>query len=68
MNCKCKVEWELKWTKHCVLGAAGIENVHANYNKIIFTTNDTKLYVPVLTLLAKGNQKLSKLLSKGFEK
>ena len=28
----------------------------------------TKLYVPVLTLSAKDNQKLSKLLRKGFER
>ena len=29
---------------------------------------DTKVYVPVVTLLAKVNQKLSKLLRKGFER
>ena len=28
---------------------------------------DTKLYVPVLTLSVKDNQKLSKLLGKGFK-
>ena len=28
---------------------------------------DTKLYVTVVTLSSKDNQKLSKLLSKGFE-
>ena len=39
----------------------------ANSNNIIFTIKDTKLYVPVVTLSAKGNQKLSNLLSKGFE-
>ena len=36
-----------------------------NANKIIFTIKD--LYVPVVTLSARYNQKLSKLLSKGFE-
>ena len=40
----------------------------ANANIIIFTTKDTKLYVPVVTLLARENQKLSKLLSKGSER
>ena len=30
--------------------------------------NDTKLYVPTVTLLEKDNQELSKLLSKGFER
>ena len=29
---------------------------------------DTKVYVPVVTLSAKGNQKLSKLFSKWFER
>ena len=31
-----------------------------NANNIIFTIKDTKLYVPVLTLSAKDNQKLEK--------
>ena len=34
----------------------------------LFLLSKTKLYVPVDTLLAKGNQKLLKLLSKRFEK
>ena len=35
---------------------------------IIFTIKDTKLYVFVVTLSPKSSQKLSKLLSKGFER
>ena len=34
----------------------------------IFTIKDTKLYVPVETLSARDNQKLAKILSKGFER
>ena len=34
----------------------------------LFLLSKTKLYVPVDTLLAKGNQKLLKLLSKRFER
>ena len=34
----------------------------------IFTIKDTRLYVPVVTLSARGNQKLSKFLSKVFER
>ena len=37
-------------------------------DSIIFTVKDTKLYVPVVTLSAREYQKLSKLLSKGFER
>ena len=33
-----------------------------------FTITDTKLYVPVVMLSAKGNEKVSKLLSKGYER
>ena len=67
----CKVELKLKWTKHWVLSVAGNENYINNNddaNNIIFTIKDTKLYVPVVTLSARDNQKLSKLLSKGFER
>ena len=42
--------------------SAAVENDNANFNKIIFTMKDTKLYVPVVTLTAKAN------LSKRFEK
>ena len=34
----------------------------------MFTIKDTKLYAPVVTLSARDNRKLSKLLSKGFER
>ena len=56
-----------KSTIHCVLTIAGADNDNANSNSIIFTIEDTKLHVPEIALSAKGNQKLSKLLSKGFK-
>ena len=64
----CKVELKLTWTKYCVLSADGNDIDNANSNNIIFTIKDTKLYVPVVTLSTRDNQKLSKLLSKGFER
>ena len=64
----CKVELKYKWTKYYVLSAAGNDNTNVNPNSIIFTMRSTKLYVPVVTLPASDNQKLSKLLSKGFER
>ena len=63
-----KVELKLKWTKYCILSANGNDNDNANANNIIFTINYTKLYVPVVTLSSRDNQKSSKLLSKGFER
>ena len=65
---RCKVELKLKLKKDCFFSAAGADNDNVNTNNIIFTIKDTKLYVPVVTLSAKTNQKLSKLLSKGFER
>ena len=50
------------------MSAAGNYNTNANPNDIAFTIKDTKLSVPVVTLPARDNQKLSKLLSKGFER
>ena len=37
-------------------------------NNIIFTIKDAEVYVPVVTLSARDNQKLLKFLSKGFER
>ena len=54
----CKIELKLKWTKYCVFTAN--ENDNGNTDNIIFTIKETKLYVPVVTLSAKNNQKLSK--------
>ena len=63
-----KIELKLKWTKYCVLSVADKDNTNANSNNIIFTIKDTKLYHPAVTLSAKDNQKLSKLLNKGSER
>ena len=64
-----KIELKLKWTKYYVLPTSGNDNDNDNNaNDIIFTIKDTKLYVPVVTLSARDNQELSKLLSKGFER
>ena len=64
-----KVELKLKCTIYCVLSVACVDNINnINSDNIIFTIKDTKWYVPVVTLSARENQKLSRLLSKGFER
>ena len=66
----CKAELKISWTKYCVFSANGNDNVNDNdnANNIIFNISDTELYVPIVTLYARDNQKLSKLLSKGSER
>ena len=65
-----RAELKLRWTRYCILSASGNKNninEDANVNNIIFTNKNKKIYVPVVTLSARDNQKLSKRLSKGFE-
>ena len=65
----CKAELKLKWTKFCLLAMVGANNVDdANSNIVIFTIKHTKFYVSLVTLSAKNNQNLLKLLSQKFEK
>ena len=64
----CKVEPKLRWKKHCVLALAGVENDGADSNNIILFIEDTKLFVPLVTLSTKDNQKLSKPLTNWFER
>ena len=64
----CKVELKFKRTNYCVLASNGNDNDDANSNYIIFTIKGTKLYVHVVNLSAKDNQKLTKLLTKEFER
>ena len=64
----CKSELKLKFAKHCVLSACGNDNEDVTSNNIIFNIKDTKLHLPAVTLSAKDNQKLSKLLGKTFKR
>ena len=64
-----KVELKLKWTKYCVLSAAGNDNDNDNNNakSIIFTIKDTKLYFSVVTLSERDKQKYQKFLANNLE-
>ena len=62
-----KVELKLQQKKVCILFVNGYDNEDANSNNIIFTIEDAKLYVPVVTLLAKDNKNYQKLLAKDLK-
>ena len=69
----CKVELKYTWTKYCwqlvlIILIILILIILFNSNIIIFNIKDTKLHIPVVTLSARDNKKLSKLLSKRFER
>ena len=55
----CKVELSLNWIERCVLTVA---------NTATFKITDAKFYVPVVTLSAEDNAKLSKLLREWFKR
>ena len=52
--------------KSFCLSANGNDNTSSN--SVIFIIKDTTLHVPVVTLSAKYNKKLSNLLTKVFER
>ena len=56
----CKVKLSLTWNENCVLSSEDGNSV--------FAITDAKLYVPIVTLSAEDNAKLSKLLSEGFKR
>ena len=55
----CKVELSLNWIGRCLLIVA---------NTATFKITDAKRYVPIVTLSAEDNTKLSKLLGEGFKR
>ena len=65
----CKIHLELNWNNNCVMHGAdtyvGGDNV--NNSETTFQITNTKLYVPVLTLLTKDNVNLAKQLNEGYK-
>ena len=56
----CKAELKLKRTRYCILSANSNDNDNDNNNgnNIIFIIKEKQLYVPVVTLSKRYNQKL----------
>ena len=63
-----KVKWKLKWAMHSIFDSGGIDNPNADFNCYFFSLKNTKLYILVIALSPKHSEKLSKLLSKRFER
>ena len=56
----CKIKLNLTWKKECVLSTADDEAV--------FIINDTKMYVPVVTLSKEDNKDFIEQQNKGFQR
>ena len=56
----CKIKLKLTWKKECKLSAGDGE--------VVFIINDTKLFVPVVTLSKEDNKDFIKQQNKGFQR
>ena len=56
----CKIKLNLTWKKGCVLSTGA--------GKAVFIINDTKLYVPVVTLSKKDNKDFIEQQNNGFQR
>ena len=56
----CKIKLNLIWKKECVLSTAD--------DDIVFIINDTKLYVPVVTLSKEDNKDFIEQQNKRFQR
>ena len=63
----CKIKLILTWKKECVLSALGDYAANPE-NNAVFIINDTKLYVPVVTLSKEENKDLIEQQNKGFQR
>ena len=58
----CEIFIFLTWSEECVIVTGAADNQEPK-----FPITDTKLHVPVVTLSAQDNEKLSKQLKTGFK-
>ena len=56
----CKIKLNLTWKKECVLST--------DHGNAVFIINDTKMYVPVVTLSKEDNKDFIKQQNKGFQR
>ena len=58
----CEITLDLNWSENCVIVATSVAA-----QSTIFSTTDTKLYVPVVTSSTGDNAKLFEQLKSGFK-
>ena len=65
----CKVELSIKWIENFVLTSAaiGANADPTGADSVTFKITDAMIYVPIVTLAAEDNAKLSKLLGDGLK-
>ena len=64
----CKIKLNLTWKKDCVLSVDADANAANAANNAVFIINDTKLYVPVVTLSKEDNKDFIEQQNKGFQR
>ena len=65
----CEIKLNLSWKKVCVLSTDNdAAAAAANNNNPVFIINDTKLYVPVVTLSKEDNKDFIDQQNKGFQR
>ena len=62
-----KIKLNLTWKKECVLSTLGDDAANPE-NNAVFIINDTKLYVPVVTLSSEDNKDFIEQQNKGFQR
>ena len=63
----CKIKLNLTWKKECVLSTLDDDAANPE-NNAVFIINDTKLYVPVVTLSKEDNKDFIEQQNKGFQR
>ena len=63
----CKIKLNLTWKKECVLSTLD-HDVANPENNAVFIINDTKLYVPVVTLSKEDDKDFIEQQNKGFQR
>ena len=64
----CKIKSNLKWKQECVLSTDNDANAANAANNPAFIINDTKLYVPVVTLSKEDNKDFIDQQNKGSQR